>query len=74
MKAFEALAAQLAHLGVTDVFGLMGDGNLKLIPTLVHEYGIAVHAARHEAAAVAMAVVSSRVCAWPDAPVATASP
>ncbi|MBD3916758.1 thiamine pyrophosphate-binding protein [Nocardioides hwasunensis] len=55
MKAFEALAAQLAHLGVTDVFGLMGDGNLKLIPTLVHEHGITVHAVRHEAAAVAMA-------------------
>lgn len=55
MKVYAALAAQLAHLGVTDVFGLMGDGNLKLIPTLVHEHGITVHAARHEAAAVAMA-------------------
>lgn len=55
MKAYAALAAQLSHLGVTDVFGLMGDGNLKLIPTLTHEHGITVHAARHEAAAVSMA-------------------
>lgn len=55
MKAYEALASQLARLGVTDVFGLMGDGNLKLIPTLTTVHGITVHAARHEAAAVAMA-------------------
>ena len=55
MKAYEALAAQLARLGVRDVFGLMGDGNLKLIPTLVHEHGVTVHSARHETAAVAMA-------------------
>ena len=39
MKAYEALAAQLVHLGVTDAFGLMGDGNLKLIPTLTHTHG-----------------------------------
>ena len=55
MKAFEAVARQLSHLGVSDVFGLMGDGNLKLIPTLTHEHGVHVHSARHEAAAVAMA-------------------
>ena len=55
MKVYQALAQQLAHLGVRDVFGLMGDGNLKLIPTLTHEHGIQVHAARHEGAAVAMA-------------------
>ncbi|GAA1164785.1 thiamine pyrophosphate-binding protein [Ornithinimicrobium humiphilum] len=52
---YAALARQLAHLGVTDVFGLMGDGNLKLIPTLVHDHAVRVHSARHEAAAVAMA-------------------
>lgn len=55
MKVYAALAAQLAHLGATEVFGLMGDGNLKLIPTLTHEHGVTVHAARHEAAAVSMA-------------------
>lgn len=55
MKTYEALAQQLAHLGVTDVFGLMGDGNLKLIPTLASVHGITVRAARHEAAAVSMA-------------------
>lgn len=55
MKAYEAVARQLAHLGVTDIFGLMGDGNLKLIPTLTHEHGVRVHGSRHEAGAIAMA-------------------
>jgi thiamine pyrophosphate-dependent acetolactate synthase large subunit-like protein len=55
MKAYEAIAAQLAHLGAQHIFGLMGDGNLKLIPTLQHELGVHVHSARHEAGAVAMA-------------------
>jgi len=55
MKAYEALAAQLVQLGTTDVFGLMGDGNLKLIPTLTDTHGVRVHSARHEAGAVAMA-------------------
>jgi len=50
---------ELHRHGVTDVFGLMGDGNVQWIPML-QSYGIAYHAARHEAGAVAMADAYSR--------------
>ncbi|MFA4926958.1 MAG: thiamine pyrophosphate-binding protein [Patulibacter sp.] len=53
MKVFEAIAAQLRSEGVGAVFGLMGDGNLKLIPRLAHEE-IPFRGARHESGAVAM--------------------
>jgi thiamine pyrophosphate-dependent acetolactate synthase large subunit-like protein len=55
MKMFEAIGAQIAAEGVRAVFGLMGDGNLKLIPHLTTERGVAFYGARHEAGAVAMA-------------------
>lgn len=51
---------ELHRHGVTDVFGLMGDGNVQWIPLLAG-YGIAYHASRHEAGAVAMADAYSRV-------------
>ncbi len=54
MKVYEAIAAQLRSEGVGAVFGLMGDGNLKLIPRLAHEE-IPFYGSRHEAGAVAMA-------------------
>jgi acetolactate synthase-1/2/3 large subunit len=54
MKVYEAIDAQLHAEGVEAVFGLMGDGNLKLIPRLAHE-GIAFYGSRHESGAVAMA-------------------
>ena len=55
MKVFEAIGARLAEERVRHVFGLMGDGNLKLIPHLVGARGIEVIGARHESGAVAMA-------------------
>ncbi|MDO9407702.1 thiamine pyrophosphate-binding protein [Patulibacter sp.] len=55
MTVFEAVAAQIRTEGVRAVFGLMGDGNLKLIPTLTATHGIPFHGARHEGGAVAMA-------------------
>lgn len=51
---------ELNRHGVTDVFGLMGDGNVQWIP-LLSDYGIAYHAARHEQGAVSMADAYSRV-------------
>ncbi|MBF6620349.1 MAG: thiamine pyrophosphate-binding protein [Patulibacter sp.] len=54
MKVFEAIAGQLRSEGVGAVFGLMGDGNLKLIPRLAHEQ-IPFRGSRHESGAVAMA-------------------
>ncbi len=55
MKAFEAVADALVAAQVDVVFGLMGDGNLRLIPHLTHEVGMRVVGARHESAALAMA-------------------
>lgn len=55
MKVFEAIGARLVEERARHVFGLMGDGNLKLIPHLTGERGIDVVAARHEGGAVAMA-------------------
>lgn len=55
MKAWEAVAAALVAEGVTEVFGVMGDGNLKLIPHITSTHGVRMVAARHESAALAMA-------------------
>jgi thiamine pyrophosphate-dependent acetolactate synthase large subunit-like protein len=55
MKMYEAIGERIAAEGVRSFFGLMGDGNLKLIPHLVHERGVSFYGARHEAGAVAMA-------------------
>lgn len=55
MKVWEAVAAALVAEGVTELFGVMGDGNLKLVPHLRHAHGVRMLAARHESAALAMA-------------------
>lgn len=55
MKVFEAVARTLVDQGVKDVFGLMGDGNLKLIPHLTNHHNVRMFGSRHESAAVAMA-------------------
>ncbi|WP_116714068.1 thiamine pyrophosphate-binding protein [Euzebya tangerina] len=55
MKVFEAVAETLVAHDVTDVFGLMGDGNLRLIPHLTSQLGVRVIGTRHESAAIAMA-------------------
>src|ERR1700722_5914559 len=51
----------LKHEGVSAVFGLMGDGNLSLIPFITDELGIAYYNSHHEAGAVAMADGFARV-------------
>jgi thiamine pyrophosphate-dependent acetolactate synthase large subunit-like protein len=56
----DVVGATLARLGVTDVFGLMGSGNLVVTNALVAG-GAAFHAARHEGGAVAMADGWARV-------------
>lgn len=55
MQVYEAVAATLVNHGVGDVFGLMGDGNLKLIPHLTSTYRVRMFSSRHESAAIAMA-------------------
>jgi acetolactate synthase-1/2/3 large subunit len=61
MKVYEAIGRRIAEEGTPAVFGLMGDGNLKLIPYLSSELGIAFYGARHESGAVAMADGWARV-------------
>lgn len=55
MRIYEAIANALAEEGVETVFGLMGDGNLRLLNYWTGELGQAYYGARHEAEAVAMA-------------------
>jgi acetolactate synthase I/II/III large subunit len=55
MKVFEAIANGLNEVSVSEVFGLMGDGNLKLLTYWTSEMGLGYHGSRHESAAIAMA-------------------
>ncbi|WP_343946590.1 thiamine pyrophosphate-binding protein, partial [Pseudonocardia zijingensis] len=57
----EQLAATMSELGATDVFTLMGAGNLRLIHHLVTGHGVAVHHLRHENGAVGAADGYARV-------------
>jgi nitrate/nitrite transporter NarK len=61
MKVYEAIAETLSRLGVDTTFGLVGSGNFGLIHHMTRHCGMAYHAARHEAAAVAMADGYARV-------------
>ena len=55
MKAYEAIAQSLKAEGVTDFFGLMGDGNMWLWGALCRDPAIKPYNARHESMAVSMA-------------------
>jgi thiamine pyrophosphate-dependent acetolactate synthase large subunit-like protein len=57
----EQLAGTLAGLGATDLFTLMGAGNLRLIHHLATEHGVAVHHLRHENGAIGAADGWARV-------------
>lgn len=61
MKVFEAVAHALQEAGTTTVFGLMGDGNLRLLTYWSEELGQAYYGTRHEATAVSMADGYARV-------------
>ena len=55
MKAYEAIAQSLKAEGMTDFFGLMGDGNMWLWGALCRDPAIKAYNARHESMAVSMA-------------------
>ena len=55
MKAYEAIAQSLIAEGVTDFFGLMGDGNMWLWGALCRNPAVKPYNARHESMAVSMA-------------------
>ena len=55
MKVYEAIAQSLRAEGVTDFFGLMGDGNMWLWGALCRDPAVTPYNARHESMAVSMA-------------------
>jgi len=55
MKAYEAIGQSLIAEGMTDFFGLMGDGNMWLWASLCRDPSIKAYHARHESMAVSMA-------------------
>jgi thiamine pyrophosphate-dependent acetolactate synthase large subunit-like protein len=55
MKAYEAIAQSLIAEGVTDFFGLMGDGNMWLWGSMCRNPTVKAYSARHESMAVSMA-------------------
>src|SRR5262249_35312148 len=55
MKVYEANAQSLVAEGVTDFFGLMGDGNMWLWGALCRNPSVKPYNARHESMAVSMA-------------------
>jgi acetolactate synthase-1/2/3 large subunit len=61
VKVYEAIGEVVRREGTSAVFGLMGDGNLKLIPHLTSKLGVPFYGSRHEAGAVGMADGHARV-------------
>lgn len=61
MKIYEAIAHALQENGVESIFGLMGDGNLRLLTYWATELEQGYYGTRHESAAVAMADGFARV-------------
>jgi len=61
MLGHEAAARVLADHGVDTVFGLVGDGNIYLVKSLIERCGVRYVAAAHEASATSMADGYARV-------------
>ena len=61
MKVYEAVANALKECGGQDVFGLMGDGNLRFLNYWVHELEGGYYGSRHESPGIAMADGYTRV-------------
>jgi thiamine pyrophosphate-dependent acetolactate synthase large subunit-like protein len=61
MRIYECIADTIRASGVHTVFGLMGDGNLRVVTHLIHKLGMVYVAARHENTAIAMADGFARV-------------
>jgi len=51
----QAVSQVLVAEGTTDLFGLMGSGNMRVIYCMEHDFGARYHAARHEAGSIAAA-------------------
>lgn len=61
MLVYEAVAATLQDAGIDTVFGLMGDGNMRIIAYMTEHCGIKYYSAKHETGAVSMADAYARI-------------
>jgi thiamine pyrophosphate-dependent acetolactate synthase large subunit-like protein len=61
MLVYEAIGETLSRLGVEAVFGLIGDGNLRIVKYMAKDCDIAYYGSNHEEAAVGMADGYARV-------------
>ncbi len=61
MFVYEAVAATLKDSGVDTVFGLMGDGNMRIVTAMAAQYGIKYYSAKHETGAFSMADAYARI-------------
>jgi len=61
MQGHEAIAKALAEQGVDTAFGVVGDGNVFIVDSMVRNHGLRYLAAAHESSAVQMACGYARV-------------
>lgn len=61
MLAYEAVATALKDLGIDTVFGLMGDGNMRIITYMAEHCGVKYYSAKHETGAFSMADAYARI-------------
>jgi thiamine pyrophosphate-dependent acetolactate synthase large subunit-like protein len=61
MLVYEAVATTLKNLGVDSIFGLMGDGNMRIITYMAQHCGVKYYAAKHETGAFSMADAYARI-------------
>nr|MBA2288133.1 thiamine pyrophosphate-binding protein [Ktedonobacteraceae bacterium] len=61
MFVYEAVAVTLKDSGVDTVFGLMGDGNMRIVTSMAAQYGIKYYSAKHETGAFSMADAYARI-------------
>jgi acetolactate synthase-1/2/3 large subunit len=61
MLVYQAVAHTLKNSGIDTVFGLMGDGNMRIVTSLAQDCGIQYYAARHEGGALSMADAYTRI-------------
>lgn len=61
MRVYAVIAHTLKELGVEAVFGLMGDGNMRIITSMAQDYGIKYYSAKHETGAFSMADAYARI-------------
>jgi acetolactate synthase I/II/III large subunit len=61
MLVYEAVATTLKNSGIDTVFGLMGDGNMRIITYMAEQCDVKYYSAKHETGAFSMADAYARI-------------